>query len=353
MPKIGICVKNLTSGGAEKQAVMLANTLASEHSVAFIIINGEKVHEKYFKMLSSAVKVVRFEGSRRTRCKMYHEYVKAEAPDIIFSYLTAANYYSLCAARGTATKVVTGLRNSKLPLMKHIADALMNRCGSTASVCNCESGKRHFARTGFKSSNIEVIPNCFEPIDNYQERAERSIVNVITVGRFVAQKDYKTAIKAVAEASRQCEQLRFTIIGYGELEDKVRLWVKDAGIESITTIHINSTRIAAELRDADIYLSTSLFEGISNSIMEGMNADLPIVATSVGDNEMLVKNNINGYLTATGDYRSLAQHIIELAESEKLRREMGRKSKALLEANFTRELFAQRYNELITKLIRR
>lgn len=345
-------MKNLTSGGAEKQAVMLANTLASEHRVAFIIINGEKVHEKYLAMLQPAIKVVRFEGTRRKRCKMYHEYLKAEALDIIFSYLTAANYYSLCAARGTSTKVVTGLRNSRLPLMKHLADAFMNRCGATASVCNCESGKLHFARTGFKGRKIVVIPNCFSPIEDYQQRSEKSIVNVITVGRFVAQKDYQTAIKAVAKASCQCKQLRFTIIGYGGLEEKVRYWVKENGIEGITKIHINSAQIAAELRNADIYLSTSLFEGISNSIMEGMNADLPIVATSVGDNEMLVKNNINGYLTAIGDYNNIAQRIVELAENRILRQELGRRSKERLQANFTEKLFAQRYNDLIGKLVK-
>lgn len=50
------------------------------------------------------------------------------------------------------------------------------------------------------------------------------------------------------------------------------------------------------LDKADIYLSTSLFEGTSNSIMEAMNADLPIVATNVGDNGLLVKNEINGFL---------------------------------------------------------
>ena len=53
MPRIGICVKNLTSGGAEKQAVLLANTLVPEHSVAFIIVNGEKVHEKYLNHSST------------------------------------------------------------------------------------------------------------------------------------------------------------------------------------------------------------------------------------------------------------------------------------------------------------
>lgn len=353
MPKIGICVKNLTSGGAEKQAVMLANALAECHQVSFIILNGEKIHRKYLDMLSPGVEIVKFEGERKERLKQYRRWVLDEKPALIFSYLTAANYYSVRAARGTATKVVTGLRNSRLPLSKHIADALLNRMGAVLSVCNCESGRRHFAAKGFKGSKIEVIPNCFDPIDSYRDREPSDTVNVITVGRFVAQKDYRTAIRAVAEASRRCPQLRFTVIGYGELEEQVHGWLREEGIEGITRILINSDRIADELRQADIYLSTSLFEGISNSIMEGMNADMPVVATSVGDNDVLVKSGVNGYITATGDYMAIAGHLAELAADGDRRREMGRRSKELLEANFTKELFAERYNNLITKILGR
>ncbi|MDE6346799.1 MAG: glycosyltransferase family 4 protein [Muribaculaceae bacterium] len=351
MPKIGICVKNLTSGGAEKQAVLLANSLAPCHQVAFIILNGGKVHQKYIEMLSPEVNIVKFGGGRRERIAQYRRYVKTTSPDLIFSYLTAANFYSVMAARGTSTKVITGLRNSKLPLSKHIADALLSRWGAAACVCNCESGKRHFAATGFKGSRIEVIPNCFDPIDDYREKPVRDTVNVITVGRFVAQKDYRTAVKAVAEASRKCPQLRFTIIGYGELENQVRGWVDEEKIGGITRILINSDRIADELRDADIYLSTSLFEGISNSIMEGMNADMPVVATPVGDNEALVKDGVNGYIDAVGDYAAMGRHIAALADDIALRRDMGRRSKELLNENFTKALFAGRYNSLITKIL--
>lgn len=353
MPKIGICVKNLTSGGAEKQAVMLANALVPRHDVAFIILNGEKVHEKYIDMLEPQVKIIKFDGEKKERLAQYRQYIRTAAPDLIFSYLTAANYYSVRASRGTATRVVTGIRNSKLPLTKHIADAILSRWGGVASVSNCESGKRHFAATGFKRSKIEVIPNCFDPIDDYRERPEKDTVDVITVGRFVAQKDYHTAIRAVAEAARGIPKLRFTIIGYGELEAQVRGWVSEAGINDITRILINSDHISEELRNADIYLSTSLFEGISNSIMEGMNADMPVVATSVGDNEVLVEHGYNGYIDATGDYVSMARHIVKLASDASLRREMGRRSKQRLKANFTKELFAERYNELITKLLSR
>ena len=102
MPKIGICVKNLTSGGAEKQAVMLANALAPRHHVAFIILNGEKVHEKYIDMLVPGISIVKFVGERKERLAQYRQYIRTAAPDLIFSYLTAANYYKprLCDTCG-------------------------------------------------------------------------------------------------------------------------------------------------------------------------------------------------------------------------------------------------------------
>ncbi|MBD5235256.1 MAG: glycosyltransferase [Barnesiella sp.] len=353
MSKIGICVKNLTSGGAEKQAILLANALVARHDVTFIILNADKVSDKYFDMLLPQVKVEKYSGDRKQRLEQYRRYVRTAAPDIIFSYLTAANYYTVRAARGTSTKVVTGLRNSRLPFTKHVADALLNRFGAAASVCNCESGRRHFGRTGFRSSRIVMIPNCLDPIDAYAERPVRDTVNVITVGRFVEQKDYPTAIKAFALAARTAPRLRFTIIGYGELEDTVRRLVEEEGIADRTRILINSDRIAAELRDADIYISSSIFEGTSNSIMEAMNADMPVIATKVGDNELLVKDGENGYITAVSDYGSMAQHIAALAADPALRRDMGRRSKEILESGYNKEIFAERYNDLITKTLSR
>ena len=48
---IAVFVKNLTSGGAEKQAVLLAKALAGDYEVHFIILNGDKLHQKYLDLL--------------------------------------------------------------------------------------------------------------------------------------------------------------------------------------------------------------------------------------------------------------------------------------------------------------
>ena len=140
---------------------------------------------------------------------------------------------------------------------------------------------------------------------------------------------------------------KFIIVGYGELESQVRQWVNAYKVGSFTEILINPNYIPQLEYDADIYLSTSLFEGTSNSIMEGMNANLPVVCTDVGDNYCLVKEEINGFLCKTGDVHTLSLRLKKLLEANDLRENMGKKSKEILADNFGVDIFLKRYLNLI------
>lgn len=137
--------------------------------------------------------------------------------------------------------------------------------------------------------------------------------------------------------------IRFDIVGYGELEGKIRNWIKEYEITDITTIYINPDNIPELLEQADIYISTSLFEGTSNSIMEAMNANLPIVATKVGDNEYLIHSNENGYLCDVGDYQNISKLLLKLITDYNLRITLGKQSKVLLSEEFSMDLFKNRY----------
>lgn len=136
------------------------------------------------------------------------------------------------------------------------------------------------------------------------------------------------------------------------LEDYIRSLIAKYGIEDHTTIYINSDNIPSLLDNADIYLSTSLFEGLSNSILEAMNADLPVVATNVGDNSYMVKHGHNGYLASIGDFRNLGDYILSLANDADKRLNMGRRSKELLEAHFTGRKFTDNYLVYISSFLK-
>lgn len=353
MIAVSIFVKNLTSGGAEKQSVLLAKALAGYYDVHYMIFNGDKVHQKYMNMLKedSRIRIQSFTGNHIQRYNAFVKYLKDNRIKAVFSYLTAANAYACLAGMQSKVKVFTGLRNAELPVLKCWADRFLTNHMAEKAISNSFSGKNNFTRKGFKEDKIIVIPNCFENIRAYSPKPVKETPHIITVGRFVPQKDYETAIHSIAELRKHCGNIKFDIVGYGALEPQIRSWVKTYRIDDITTIHINPNNIAELLDNADIYLSTSLFEGTSNSIMEAMNADLPIVATDVGDNNCLVKHNMNGYLCKSKDYLKAADYLKKLLFDINLRYEFGESSKKILIEEYSVKRFQDKYISLLSSVL--
>jgi glycosyltransferase involved in cell wall biosynthesis len=349
MKRVAVFVKNLSSGGAEKQSVLLAKVLTTDCEVHYIIFNGSKTHDKYITLLNEnpKVKVIAFKGGHWYRFSQFITYLKRNRIEFIFSYLTAANAYACLAGKICGIKVITGLRNARLPFFKHLADCMMTNFFSRLSIANCYSGKKHFISTGFREERIVVIPNCFEHIDPYSVKKENDIVNIIMVGRFVEQKDYRSAIESIALLSKSTRNIHFHIVGYGKLEMKIRQWVNEYQISNITTLHINPNNIGELLNNSDVYLSTSLFEGTSNAIMEALNANLPVVATNVGDNDCLVNENINGFLCEVKDTKTMAILLKKLVDDKDLRIKMGRCSKELLINKYGVDRFRSSYLKVI------
>lgn len=349
MNNIAIFVKNLGSGGAEKQSVLLAKNLAKEKQLHYIIFDGSIVHQKYLEMLKEEKKITItiFYGNVYKRFRNFLEYLNKQNIQAIFSYLTAANFYACIAAKILNIKVYPGLRNARLPFLKLITDKFLCNYYAEKMISNSFSGKEHFISKGFKEKYITVIPNCFENIRPYKEKEKTEQVIIITVGRFVPQKDYETAIQSISYLKKECSNIIFNIVGYGKQEAHIRKWIKKYQIEDITRIYINPNNIDELLNQAHIYLSTSIFEGTSNSIMEGMNADLPIVATNVGDNSQLIISGKNGFLCNIKDTIDIAKQLKRLVISEEERKQMGKASKEILEKNFSTATFLKSYLKLL------
>ena len=345
MKNIAIFVKNLSSGSAEKQSVLLAKNLATDFHVHYIIFNASIVNQKYIDMLNENKKIaiVMFHGNIFKRLFDLIQYLKKNEINSILSYLTGANFYACLASVFLKIKVYTGLRNARLPFLKQFADRLLTNYFANQTISNSFSGKEHFEKHGFKKNKIIVIPNCFSNIKPYKEKDGTNTIHIITVGRFVPQKDYETAIQSIALTRKKCPDIIFDIVGYGKQEAQIREWIKIYKIEDISRIYINPNNIDELLEKADIYLSTSIFEGTSNSIMEGMNANLPIVATKVGDNDQLISHNINGFLCNIKETDTISKYLIQLTLSERNRIRMGKSSKEILQSKFSENIFKNRY----------
>lgn len=349
MKNIAIFIPTIKSGGAEKQATLLASILGRYYNLHFICFDYEFETQVNRERLEIAqVNIYLLHGNFIRKSTQLYQILRQQKIEVIFNYLTFCNVVGACVARLANVKTIyNGIRNSRMPLMKFIAEWLVHNFVSSATIYNCYSGAEYFEKNGFSKAKTVVIPNCFPNVKNVCIREEKEIKNIITIGRFVPQKDYETAIQTITRLAEYRDDFCFHIVGYGELEKKIRNWISLYGIENKTVVYINPADIPNLLCQADIYLSTSLFEGTSNSIMEAMNYSLPIVATNVGDNNKLVIEGQNGSLHPIGAVCSMAESLSHLLEDKNMRDIYGRRSNEILRDRYSVTEFTERYLKLL------
>jgi glycosyltransferase involved in cell wall biosynthesis len=106
------------------------------------------------------------------------------------------------------------------------------------------------------------------------------------------------------------------------------------------------------LAAADLFLLTSVSEGIPLTLIEAMAAGLPVVATDVGGVAEVVENGRTGLLANRGDYRALAEAVLHLADNPALRLEMGKLGHARASTVFCESHMHAEYDALYTQMLR-
>lgn len=347
MKKVSILLSTIDSGGAEKQAVLLATQLAKYTEVNLIVLYGN--HTEYKRnvdlLAESTVKVHKLAGNMLSKLRRIKSIIKERETEVMLNYLTMPDLVGSLVGRMCSIRVYNGIRNSRLPKSKMLIEKIAHNHWATGTIYNCYSGADYFGNLGFRKKKNIVIPNCFPNIEEPIIRKDNKVKTIITVGRFDPSKDYKTLVKSVSLLQRS--DFRLCIVGYGVLEKEIRGWVKEFGIKDKTDIYIKPNNVSELERNADIYVSTSLFEGTSNSIMEALNWSLPVVATNVGDNDHLVIEGENGFLHPVGDVNGLSFSLCRLLDSVELRNRMGQKGNQNLRENYSMKAFEKRYIDLI------
>lgn len=157
-------------------------------------------------------------------------------------------------------------------------------------------------------------------------RNEYSKPIIISVGVLRPAKGFKYLIEAFKKIKEKFNNATLIIIGDGP--DKIELKKQARGIDGIHFLgRQDNDRVIEYLKAADIFVLASIFmegdrEGTSNSIMEAMASGLPVVATKVGGNSYLVKEEINGLLVEDKNSDELAEAVIKLIDNPEIREKM-------------------------------
>lgn len=165
-------------------------------------------------------------------------------------------------------------------------------------------------------------------VDKNQLRAilglhENDIV-CISMGDLIVRKNYGIAIKAIAKCKNN--KIHYLICGTGPELKNLQKLAKEQGVESRIHFLGFRTDIKELLKISDIFLFTTLQEGMPRSMMEAMSSGLPCIASKIRGNIDLLEDGKGGYLVEVDNDYQISCKLNELANNSKLRMEMSQEN---------------------------
>ena len=298
--------------------------------------------------------------------------IRAIGPDIVQTWMYHADLFGgLCAMAAGCRRIIWGVRIadikpefgvSRLTLIVRRACARLSSVIPKRIVYVAESARRIHEQLGYDRSKSIVIENGYKlPLEtranskcsrlrNRLSRRESTIL-VGSAGRFNAQKDFRTFVRACAAVALSVPEAEFAMAGreINESNAELAAWIAETGCSS--RFHLLGERRDLDdcLASMDIFCMHSLQEGFPNVVAEAMAAGTPCVVTDVGDAAALVADT--GMVVPSGDHSALAEAItamLRMAPSE--RRLLGERARARIAEHFSLDAIVAQYECLYAEV---
>lgn len=354
--KVLFLADNLSYGGAQKMLTFVANNIDRGCFSAFI--HRMNPNTNFAQKLNDDVTL--FDGSEHKRrgIRRFEELadfiktINKVKPNVIVSFLIMPNFIASAAGFLKGVPVVISERGDPGRNMS-FSDKLMRRieCCAKGAVFQTDGARKIYPPALQKVG--KVIPNPVTPVtlEKPYEYGD-SIQNIGFVGRFeLVQKRQDIAIKALAEVLKHNEGIKLHFFGSGPDEDKCKQIAKELSIEENVLFHGRVSNPSNELLNMDMYVISSDYEGIPNSLIEAMAVGLPCVATKCtpGGAELLITDGVNGLLAERGDSKSLAEAMGKFINNTELARKCGENAKKITETFNPAEIITM-WNEYLKKI---
>jgi glycosyltransferase involved in cell wall biosynthesis len=186
-----------------------------------------------------------------------------------------------------------------------------------------------------------------ETLNKYRVPKGKFIVGAI--GRFAPQKDWETFIFTANEVIKKHPETIFVITGEGELRNEVQKLIFALGLEKSVVLTGFVQEIHKIFGMMDLFVSTSLWEGLPYVFLEAMKYKKPVIATDTGIEETIAHGK-SGFITPVKDYKGIAKKICELIDDKQKAIRMGEEGYEILTRKYSFRLFVKKHEEIYIEL---
>ena len=336
--KITFILQSLGEGGSERVASSLANYFVKRnHQVQIIMIYK---NETYFKVDPSCKvcfcdfgdnNLNKIQKLIKLRNMICGDYVIAfgYGPSVNTRLATIFSKRKIIVSERTDPNHDESVTNYLKKILKIASFYLSNYC-----VFQTEGAMEYYGnRIKNKSS---IISNPLEKVRNFNPPKERKKI-IVTTSRLSEQKNIPLLVDAFSMLHNDLPEYKLVIYGRGHLEASIKKKIDELNLNEYVILagFIAPNLVAEKIYDASLFVMSSDYEGVSNSLMEALSLGLPVVSTDSvpGGARSLITNGENGYLTEIGNCDELYKTMKLVLENKTIQDRISLKALEINDKN--------------------
>ena len=347
-----------------KYKVSLAANIIGEYEQRVMNIDGlDIIHLPYLKRKINIVNDI-------VSLFQLYKIIKKNSYDIVHTHSTKPGVLGRIAAKLAKTPVIIHTVHGFafhdfMPAFLHKIYILLEKCMNlltdhliTVSTLN---GKKMISLNLARS---EDITNVYSGIDleKFEQDSDGASIRdelgidqdmrlVGFIGRFSHQKDPLCLLKAVKRTVKECLNVHFLLVGGGELKSEMVDFISQNDLGKIVTVWDFRQDINNILNALDLFVISSIYEGLGRSLTEAMAKGIPVVATAVEGVPEIVQHNATGRLVPPRNSKELSKMIICALENKPQSLYMAVKGKKWVYEKFSVDKMVKDIDNVYQRLI--
>lgn len=319
-------------GGAEKQITMLANAMDQrKHIVYFIALSennlcyplSENIEYEYEcdKGCNRIISIIR-------RFLFLKNKIDEVEPELIIHFNMQSAYFCAIMGGKYASRSIYAERTDPYDesyggFLSILRKFMTRKVGGFVFQT---SGARDFFPEYVKKKCVVINNPIFINPDEFQ-RNNNPEKRVVSVGRLHKQKNHQLFIKAISKIAKEFSDYRFEIYGDGELKNELCFLIDELGLSETVFLMGNHKDILNRIKDASLFVLSSDYEGMPNTLMEAMVLGIPCISTDCrpGGAKELITDGIEGRIVPCRNEEELSRAIQESLKDYRKSMDMARK----------------------------
>lgn len=347
--KVAFVTRSLAGGGAERVVSVLANSFCQSENVEQVsvisVIEDKVTYPISDEVIYYANDTQYMRKIKRVvqRYKFLKDVLKRIKPDVVISFCTQINIYSIFAMQKLPGSLIISERND--PNNDPVQSYVRKFRNLIYRLCNAAVFQTPDAALYFKKIVKGPTTVILNPIESdlparFEGKREKRIVSV---ARLTDVKNHQMLIKAFNTILKRHSDYILEIYGEGPEQEKLQKLIDSLQLQNKVFLRGFCTNVHERIRAAMCFVLPSNYEGISNSMIEALGLGIPTICTDcpIGGARIIIENNVNGVLIPVGDQKALEKALIKVIENEDFRERVSLKAievnKRLSAKNISRE----------------